>query len=171
MKGPIVIGVDPSITSTGMALSDGSLMTVGGKADRGDERLLEIACAMGTACYQADLVVIEFLPAHMKGAGITGMVQGVIRLVCLRASVPYVLVPPSTLKKYATGSGAADKGDMKVALFERTGVKVKSNDEVDAAWLRFAGLQKLGAPEVSLPAVQVRALDAVAWPDVLRGVA
>lgn len=33
-----------------------------------------------------------------------------------------------------------------------------------------AGLQRLGCPEVSLPAAQVRALDAVAWPD-LGGVA
>ena len=168
---PVVVGIDPSISATGLALSDGSLMTVGGKPERGDERLLDIACAVGTAISRADLAVLEDLPQHAHAAGITGLESGVVRLMCLRASVPYVLLPPASLKKYATGRGNATKGDMRMALFQRTGLDVRDDNQCDAIWLRFAGLQKLGAPEVSLPVAQVRALDAVAWPDVLRGVA
>ena len=130
---PIVIGVDPSITATGLALSDGSLTTVGGKADRGDERLLDIACAIGSACHNADLVVLEDLPQHARAAGITGLASGVVRLMCLRASVPYVVLPPATLKKFATGRGNADKSDMRMALYQRTGADVRDDNQVDAA--------------------------------------
>ena len=168
---PVVVGVDPSISATGLALSDGSLQTVGGKPERGDHRLLDIACAVGTAISRAHLVVLEDLPTHAHGAGITGMASGVVRLMCLRASVPYVLLPPATLKKYATGRGNADKGDMRMALFQRTGVDVRDDNQVDALWLRYAGLQALGCPEVSLPAAQVRALSAVTWPEVLGAAA
>jgi Holliday junction resolvasome RuvABC endonuclease subunit len=166
MTALVVIGVDPSITATGIALSDGSLVTVGGKADRGDERLLDIAIGVATAATRADLVVMEDLPTHAHGAGITGMVQGVIRLMCLRASVPYALIPPATLKKYATGKGNATKADMRMELYRRTGQDVRDDNQADAAWLRFAGLEHLGQRAVQLPALSVRALDAVAWPDV-----
>lgn len=172
MSGPVVIGVDPSITATGVALSDGSLITVGGKAERGDERLLDIACMIGTACTQADLVVIEDLPTHAHGAGITGMVQGVIRLMCLRAGVPYATVVAATLKKYATGSGAANKADMRMALYKRAGFDVHDDNQVDAWWLRAAGLERLGFPEVEMPSAQVKVLEKAAWPSVpMRGAA
>ena len=161
-----VIGVDPSITATGVALSDGSLITVGGKAERGDERLLDIACLIGGAVHHADLVVMEDLPTHAHGAGITGMVQGVLRLMCLRASVPYVTVPAATLKKFATGKGNATKPDMRMALYQRTGEDIRDDNQVDACWLRFAGLQHLGLPQVKLPAAQVAALAKVTWPVV-----
>jgi Holliday junction resolvasome RuvABC endonuclease subunit len=159
-----VIGVDPSISATGLALSDGSLITVGGKADRGDERLLDIACVMGTALTQADLVVMEDLPTHAHGAGITGMVQGVVRLMCLRASVPYVLISPATLKKWATGAGNAGKADMRMALYKRTGMDLRDDNQCDAWWLRAAGLEHLGQPVVDMPAAHVKALSAVTWP-------
>jgi Holliday junction resolvasome RuvABC endonuclease subunit len=161
-----VIGVDPSITATGVALSDGSLITVGGKSDRGDERLLDIACLIGTSVTRADLVVMEDLPTHAHGAGISGMVQGVVRLMCLRASVPYALVTAATLKKWATGSGNADKSDMRMALYKRTGLDVRDDNQVDAWWLRAAGLECLGQSVVEMPTAQIKALAAVSWPAV-----
>ncbi|MCW2901847.1 MAG: hypothetical protein JWO67_4112 [Streptosporangiaceae bacterium] len=169
MTAPTVIGVDPSLTATGIALSDGSLITIGGKADRGDERLLDLACAMGTSCFGADLVVIEDLPTHAHGAGKTGLAQGVIRLMCLRASVPYALVTAATLKKWATGSGNAGKADMRMALYKRTGMDVRDDNQADAWWLRAAGLEALGFPVVEMPVAQVRALAAVTWPSVHMG--
>lgn len=172
MTAPVVIGVDPSISATGIALSDGSLITVGGKADRGDDRLLDIACAIGSACHSADLVVLEDLPTHAHGAGITGMVQGVVRLMCLRASVPYATVPAATLKKYATGTGNAKKPDLRMSLFKRTGYDIPDDNQVDAWFLRAAGLEALGFPVVAMPAAQVKALAVVDWPQVpMRGAA
>jgi len=159
-----VVGIDPSLTSTGIAAADGALSTVGGDSKVGDRRLARIADAVALAVADADLVVLELLPQHMKSAGITGMAQGVIRLALVNACVPYVFLQPSLLKKYATGRGAADKADMRMALYQRTGVDVRDDNQVDAWWLRAAGLQHLGEPVVKLPAAQVAVLDKVAWP-------
>jgi Holliday junction resolvasome RuvABC endonuclease subunit len=161
-----VIGIDPSITATAIAHTDGTLTVVGGAASLGDRRLSAIHEAITAACIPAwpDLAVMEDLPTHAHGAGVTGMVQGVIRLALLTIGVPYVTVPPATLKKYATGRGGADKADMRMALYQRAGLDERNDNKVDAWWLRAAGLEHLGQPAVKLPAAQVAALGKVAWP-------
>jgi Holliday junction resolvasome RuvABC endonuclease subunit len=161
-----VIGIDPSITATGLCDHAGRLSVAGGPAYMGDKRLTVIESAVQQLANLArpDLAVIEFLPQHMKAAGITGMVQGVVRNALFKLGVPYVTITPATLKKFATGRGDADKADMRMALYKRTGGDVRSDDMVDAWWLRAAGLQALGEGVVDLPAAQVRALDVVAWP-------
>jgi Holliday junction resolvasome RuvABC endonuclease subunit len=169
---PRVIGVDPSLTATGLALVDGSLTTVGGAAALGDGRLTRIHDEILRACDGGPvLAVLEDLPTHTKSAGITGMVQGVVRLALRTAGVPYVTVVPATLKKYATGRGGADKADMRMALYQRTGVDERDDNRVDAWWLRHAGLDWLGAPVIRLPKQQRDALVKVAWPPNLRAAA
>lgn len=162
------IGVDPSLTATGIADVDGRLTVVGGAADLGDGRLCRLYMAVIEICAggRPDLAVIEDLPKHAMAAGVTGMAQGVVRLALQHAGVPYATVPAATLKKFATGSGGADKPDMRMALYQRTGLDERNADKVDAAWLRAAGLQHLGAPAVQLPAAQVKALDKVNWPSL-----
>lgn len=162
---PRVVGIDPSITATGIADHHGFMTTIGGDAKIGDKRLRLIAEAVTNAATiwpaggqggsrdpdVVDLAVIEFLPAHMKGAGITGMVHGVIRLVLMELAVPYVLIPPANLKGYATGRGVGAKADLRMALYKRTGLDCADEDQVDAAWLRMMGLDYLGHPVVEMP--------------------
>ena len=70
-----------------------------------------------------------------------------------------------TLKKFATGNGAAKKPDLRMALYRRAGVDVADDNQVDAWWLRQAGLQHLGDPDaVPLPQTHLSALDKVVWP-------
>lgn len=158
-----VVGLDLSITATGVARKDGTTFTI--RPGAGDRRLVEIrdgvCLALEGGC---DLVVIEDLPTNAKSAGITGMVHGAVRAALIMWCVPYVLVTPATLKKYATGRGNADKTAMTMALFKRTGLELADDNQVDAAWLRFAGLQLLGEPAVDLPAAQVAALEVIQWP-------
>jgi Holliday junction resolvasome RuvABC endonuclease subunit len=166
---PPVLGVDPSLTATGLALPDGSLTLAGGAAALGDRRLRAIYDVVVTEAtlQRAQLAVIEDLPTHAHGAGITGMVQGVVRLALLQARVPYALVPAATLKKYATGDGGAGKPDMRMALYKRTGIDERDDNLVDAWFLRAAGLERLGVPAIKMPAAQVAALDKVQWPESL----
>lgn len=77
-------------------------------------------------------------------AGITGMVQGVIRKILQETFTPYTLVVPSTLKKAATGNGKADKKLMIEYHTRATGVVEKDDNKVDAYWLRQMGLALLG---------------------------
>lgn len=163
MTAPRVVGLDLSMTATGIADADGKTSTVKPHGS-GDARLTEIRAEVRTAVYGSDFVVIEDLPANAKSAGITGMVHGAIR-VMLQSGPPYVLLTPATLKKFATGRGNAGKPEMAVALFKRAGLELGDDNQVDAWWLRAAGLTILGHPPVQVPAAQTGALAAVdaAW--------
>ena len=164
-----VIGLDLSITATGCTYTDGTTDTWKYPAKHGDKRLGYIATEVIEACVvPVDLVVIEDLPTHAHGAGITGMVHGAVRRELLRLGVPYALITPATLKKYATGKGNADKTAMALALFKRAGIELADDNQVDSWWLRAAGMHHLGCPIVDLPAAQVDALAKVAWPEVTR---
>lgn len=164
-----MLGIDPSLTATGIACCDGTLLVSGGASILGDRRLTLIHKSIMKACEDGPvLAVVEDLPTHAMGAGKSGMAQGVVRLALLANGVPYAEIVPATLKKYATGHGRAGKPAMRAALFEHTGVDERSTDKVDAAWLRHAGLDWLGAPEIVLPANQRAALDKAKWPEEYR---
>lgn len=174
MTAPVVVGLDLSITATGVCWriserSEPTVETWAGKAVDGDSRLARLAHLTAGLCgAETDLVVIEDLPTHAKSAGITGMVHGAVRTVLIDEGAPYALVAPATLKKFATGRGNADKTAMALALYRRAGIELCDDNQVDAWWLWAAGMTRLGAPPVSLPADQVAALDKVMWPEVER---
>jgi Holliday junction resolvasome RuvABC endonuclease subunit len=161
-----VIGLDLSMTGTGIAGCDGTLRTVSNKIT-GDARLPMIRDEIAKAanCQNITLVVIEDLPTHAKSAGITGMVHGAIRTYLLDQRIPYVLITPASLKKYATGKGNAGKPEMAVAAYKRLGIEGVDDNQVDAAWLRAAGLDQLGEPLVAMPAAQRAALTPINWPN------
>jgi Holliday junction resolvasome RuvABC endonuclease subunit len=157
-----VVGLDLSMTATGIADHLGVTWTV--KTRRvGDERLVEIVQVVNVATSGVDLAVIEEAPPGLKGPAIKAihMVHGAVRLGLLDRRTRYIVVNPTTLKAFATGKSSADKTAMAMALFKRTGKELGSADEVDAWWLRAAGLELLGEPVVQLPVAQVAALDKV----------
>lgn len=149
---PEVIGIDPSLTATGVAWHDGLLTTVKTNAKTKDRRLQQIRYAIDQAAtLELDgkrIAVLEDLPKHAMAAGITGMVQGVVRLSLIEAGIPYVTIPPATLKKFATGKGNADKLAMRAAWLEFTGIHNPDDNQVDAAFLREIGLVLMGQPSV-----------------------
>ena len=149
-----VMGIDPSLNSTGLALPDGTLLTLKQKAADGDYRLVKIKLGIIDAIFppnRPDLVVAEDLPRNAMGAGITGQVQGVVRELLQSYKIPYLLVSAATLKKAATGSGRADKSQMRAAWLEYTGEDNPRDDEVDAAWLRTLGRFMVGDIEAPAP--------------------
>lgn len=166
---PRVLGLDLSITATGVADADGHLATLHPRAP-GDERLRQLRDAIRLAAggCPPDLAVIEDLPTHARAAGITGMVHGVARSLLLDAGVPYALASPASLKKYATGRGNATKADMRMELYKRAGLDICDDNQVDAYWLRAMGLHWLGHPQIKLPVGRRDALDKVRWPDTTR---
>lgn len=146
-----VIGIDPSLTATGVAYGNGSLDTIKTRAKDKDRRLCVIFDGIEFAVSRTEthaIAVIEDLPKHAMAAGITGMVQGVTRLVLNEANVPYVTIPPATLKKFATGKGNADKALMRAKWLEYTGQDNADDNQVDAAFLREIGLVLTGQPTV-----------------------
>ncbi len=69
-------------------------------------------------------------------------------------AVQVFMVSPKTIKKYATGSGDADKKAMLAAARQLLpGFAGRNDNEADAAWLAALIADLLGAPFIAVPAV------------------
>lgn len=171
MVTPRVLGIDPSLSATGLAWGDRSVATTGGA---GDQRLwvihrtvLSLATGVDSLDDRGepyDLAVVEGIMEGGTGSARTGMAHGVVRLALLHAAVPYMTVPAASVKMYATGKGNATKPDMRVSLLQRFGMDLRDPDQVDAWWLRALGMDMLGAPVLTLPQAHRRALDKLTLP-------
>lgn len=170
-----ILGLDLSMTATGICLPDGTTRTIKTNAKHGDRRLQHIVDQVGLALGEGpddigdgvDLVVMEEAPPGLKGPAIKAihMVHGAVRLWLIDFGTPYVAINPTTLKGYATGSTSADKTAMAMAAYKRTGREFADDNACDAWWLRAAGLDWYGTPEFELPKAQRERLAKVAWPD------
>ncbi|GGX02177.1 crossover junction endodeoxyribonuclease RuvC [Streptomyces chryseus] len=173
-----VLGLDLSLTSTGVALPDGTTYRIKTRQKDGDHRLRVIRNDLREvlAQHRPHLAVVEDLPRHAKGAGITAKVHGIVVGELLDADVPYAYVVPATLKKYATDNGNADKRRMADAAYLAAGAEFpgdlnargEGGDMCDAWWLRAAGHDALGAPLFDMPQAQRDRLLKVDWPTNLR---
>jgi Holliday junction resolvasome RuvABC endonuclease subunit len=176
------MGLDPSMGCTGIAYPDNTTQTLKTPDNvTGDGRLVYFAdhVLLAARTCGADLVVCEDVPSHMIGAAgkVIPMLHGALRLELMREGITYMVLSPSTLKKFATGSGSADKTAMAMAAYKRFGQEFGTSDECDAAWLRWAGHFAYRVPPIpfTLPAVQVTALHRnvkggpIAWP-LLKGI-
>lgn len=139
-----VVGIDPSLSATGVADDHGQLHVLKQKPADGDQRLVNIREGVARFTLHADLIVMEDLPRNAMAAGVTGMVQGVIREYLQQHSIPYVTITPATLKKFASGKGNAQKPQMRAAWLSYSGDDVADDNKVDAAWLRVIGLHLAG---------------------------
>lgn len=177
-----VAGLDLSLTSTGVALvGDGEpaeLHRVRSAGHRGDslwERFLRldrlrreiVDLVHGDS---PDLVVVEGPSFGSAGAG-TFDRSGLWWLVVweLSAAIPVAEVSPSARAKYATGAGGGPKAakDAVLAAVVRrySDVEVDGNDVADALLLAAMGARHLDAPIDEVPAVNLQAMEKVAWPD------
>lgn len=172
---PLVIGLDLSLTSTGIA-GEGWTDHIRTKA-RGDYRLHYLASEVSSFIKSADLVVMEG-PSYGHGAlagheDLAGL-RTLVRQYCYRRRIPYAVIPPSSLKLYATGRGNAAKGEIRSAVADRYGIHTEGAaryDEADAYVAMAAGMDWLGYSLAPVPERQARALVGVAWPEQTPAVA
>jgi hypothetical protein len=162
-----VIGLDLSLAATGIARPDGTLDTIRPNS-RDDHGLVEVIADLmietAPVLGGEGTVVLQDLPTGIRNAAARalGMLHGAVRLTFQRHNIRYLVVPPATLKAYATGRRNGQKPDMRMELYKRTGVDVDDETQCDAAWLRHLGLDLLGRPEIELPESHRRALDKLA---------
>ncbi|MFC8491826.1 hypothetical protein ACFUJU_13685 [Streptomyces sp. NPDC057235] len=172
---PLVIGLDLSLTSTGVA-GEGWTDHIRTKT-RGDFRLHYLAGQIGSFIRQADLVVMEgpsyghaALAGHEDMAGL----RVLVRQYCFRNKIPYAVIPPSSLKLYAAGYGKASKGEVRSAVADRYGIHTEGAaryDKADAYAAMAAGMDWLGYSLASVPSKNAAALGGVAWPEQIPAVA
>jgi crossover junction endodeoxyribonuclease RuvC len=155
-----IVGLDVSLTSTGVAqlgYTDGlwthhlyRIRT--GPHRKGDyvalwERMRHIRAECGTAVDGVDLVVMEGPSFASVGAASKDLVGlwWVVYDRLARGGHDVVVVPPSTLKRWATGKGNADKAAVGVAIGRIwPDVDLPGNDVVDALGLASIGAQVYG---------------------------
>ena len=82
--------------------------------------------AISVLTFDRGLVMLESYAFGARGDAVTKIAEngGVLKHEMLNYGIPFETVPPTTIKKYATGKGNAKKLDMYDAFVERTGVEV-----------------------------------------------
>lgn len=178
-----VIGIDSSMTATGLCAWDGTVSTVRTIAKQRDNRLRVIRNRVSEVAYApvferepVDLAVVEEPLMHGPGSiavAALWMVQAAVRMALMDAGVPYVVVKNQYVKAYA-GWARNDKEAMARAAYETDGSVFGDDNQCDAWWLRQMaldryGLLKLGTRRVS--ATQRAWLDKVEWPELETGAA
>lgn len=195
-SGPIVAGIDLSMTSSGVAIYNPHMpggpralhrvRSKGEKAPTLEQRGLRIAglaAKIVETVQWANLVVIE-QPAYssggMAGSHDTSGLWWSVVSAFLAAGVPVAEVPPSTRARYAVGyadkkrakgvpAPDASKDAVLAAVINRfPDWTVTGNDVADALLLAAMGCDHLGHPIVDMPQLHRKALAAVAWPEVTR---
>jgi crossover junction endodeoxyribonuclease RuvC len=173
----IVTGVDPSISSTGVARIVPNAVAVqrlrsqpaGQELDERVQRMRSQVSAIVRLARGSDLIVIEG-PAYGSSNQMTHMLSGFWWLMvhALDRIAPIAVVQPTTLKKWATGNGRAKKADMIAAAAEAfPHMKVRGDDEADALALAAAGALHLGIEfGAGFSASERSALAKVRWPSL-----
>lgn len=88
----------------------------------------------------ADLVCLE-KPFGVRGyATKLHELLGIFKYKLIEFTTPYVEVPQTTLKKFATGKGNAQKSEMVIKAYKEFGFEATTEDEVDAFWCVKVGL-------------------------------
>lgn len=159
--------MDLSLTGTGLSWRDADAFTITTKL-RGDERLDYITDTIMVYVdrYETQLAVIEGHVVRSNFAFEAGQLHGQVRKALRTRGIPYAIVPPATLKKFATGRGNADKTGMALAALKRAGLEFTDDNACDSWWLRQAAECWLD-PDAALlvmPQAQRDALAKVVWP-------
>jgi crossover junction endodeoxyribonuclease RuvC len=138
------VGLDPSLTAFGVAAyGDGYQQTWLLKStDRGIDRLLNLTYQLSDVFDEiqkshaiADVAVEDTVRASLSASSL-GELAGVVKLTChtrLTGAGRYPLrVPPTTLKKFATGRGNAKKPEVMLSVFKKWGVEILDDNLADA---------------------------------------
>lgn len=171
-----VVGLDLSLTGTGVTVIDGEIHTAlfGSKGRKGDtlamraERLVTLHSQIVNVIPEGALIVIE-QPAYASVGGSHHDRSGLWWMIVsyLHPFHEIAEVPPSTLKIYATGKGNSAKDLVLAAIVRRyLNIPVVDNNIADSVTLAAMGSRHLGRPiEESLPQTHLRAMDSVKWPN------
>lgn len=175
-----VVGLDPSLSATGVASSRGWCDTVGytdkknplTKLDHPQRMaaMLDLAARITLAIGRPDLVVME-LPALSRAGGGSherGWLWWDLYRRLTDREIPVGLISTNQRMLYATGKGAATKAAVVDAVARRWPAWETSGDDnqADAVVLMAAGLDHLGHPIADMPKTHRAALDKATWPEL-----
>ena len=133
----VVMGIDPSLTSTGVVgLAFGEMKSHQAIKSKltGPARLVEIEEILlnSLIIHEPELVCLEGYGFMSKSGNVQAELGGVIRRRLYKDKYRYIEVAPSQVKKFASGKGNTQKEFMPLEVYKRWGVEFDTHDEADA---------------------------------------
>jgi crossover junction endodeoxyribonuclease RuvC len=130
------VGIDPS-TKTGLVVLNGekewtSEITTKVKSD--PERFINITEQILDNLTDGDIICIEGFSYGSKGKGVSTQygIGWLIRAELIRNGYTYIEVPPTSVKKFATGKGNTKKDEMVLPIYKKWGFEHASDNVRDA---------------------------------------
>lgn len=176
-----VVGVDLSLTSTGIARTIlgaapvvADVLTIGSKGQKADswdqrhQRLYQLVQDITHHVLRSSLVMLE-APSYGSATGSQHDRSGLWWMVYSELTHTYGLtvvpVPPTLRAKYATGKGNASKDAVLAAAVRRyPAIDISGNDIADAVILMAIGCRLLGHPIDDMPAAHLSVMDKIRPP-------
>lgn len=165
----LILAIDPSLTATGIVvLRNGQVETAVTTKNRPElgtiervrainHRTIDIIENLKTeeeAEWQApDLIVIEGFSYGSTGrklfdiAYLGWRIREELERLREQDNIPWIEVPPTQLKRFATGKGNANKEIILQQVYKRWGVELSDNNQADAFVLAKIGEAYLGNSE------------------------
>jgi len=151
---PIVMGLDLSLTATGVVAVDDNWRIVERRLitstpkEENTPRLTKIAISimLSVGKIRPDLVTIEgpaFGISKTTSIFQLGELAGIVKRDLFTTNFPFIIVPPSQLKKFVTGKGNAKKDLMLLAVHKKYGEDFEDDNLCDAYVLARYGFQFL----------------------------
>ena len=158
----ITVGFDTSLTHTGYAIMQGNKVLNSGvikskplgntpldEIKRIDKIATESINKIDTTLplnMPPDLVTIEGLAFMAQGTSLVQLaaLNYMIRLLLMKRNIPFIIIAPTTVKKFITGSGKGDKDMMMMQVYKNYGFEALDNNENDAFSLSVIGQAILG---------------------------
>jgi crossover junction endodeoxyribonuclease RuvC len=173
-----IAAIDLSLTRTGWALTRGGRRHYGSIIPKstGMPRIDHIMDALETLLHpesggglDTELVVLEGPALHAQGRGVCDRwaLRGVVLYHLHMSGVPFVEIPPASMKKFATGNGNANKDAMVAAAIRHFDYPGENNDEADS-WIALA-MAEAHYGHLPLSAYRTAALAKVTWPVLATG--
>ena len=153
------LGIDLSLTGTGLVILENGKIAkqklIKSKPTPDGQPIDELK-RIKKIVEEIETIIAENLPNIAIIEGLAFMVRNATALVQLSAlnyfvrsmlmdyHVPFVIVAPTSLKKFITGSGISKKDVILIELYKRYGVSILNDNEADAYGLAQVGLALLG---------------------------
>jgi crossover junction endodeoxyribonuclease RuvC len=131
------VGIDPS-TKTGLViLEDNKVHTaveITSKEKRDPHRFMDIAKTVMKYITEHDVICIEGFSYSSKGSAVSVQygIGWILRSELIKVGLSYYEVPPSSVKKFATGKGNAKKDELVLPIYKRWGFEHNSDNVRDA---------------------------------------
>lgn len=153
----MTVGIDPSLTSAGVIVLDHAGVLLSHGTVKSSDEGKDVVSRMVRVDKMVDAIMEEILDAQPECVCLEGYsfmsktpssdrveFGGVLRWHLWKAGIRFYEVTPTSLKKWATGTGSGDKTKTISALARRYGLDFATNDEFDAYALARIGMQICG---------------------------